>query len=175
MERGEVPAIDFPGVVQALLANALREARLGHATAVEVELSEDAVRVEDDGRGLPVHAHPQSGRPLVEVILTGPRRGPVTTLARVNAHSLWVEVEVHVEGACWTQRYDLAVPAPLTRRGASPRRGTRIACAPLLGTAPTFDGLRELVGAAAREAGPGAAVRVRLRDRRASRDETLVA
>lgn len=175
MERGEVPAIDFAGVVQALVANALREAREGHATSVEVELSEDAVRVDDDGRGLPVQAHPQSGRSLVEVILTGPRRGPITTLARVNAHSLWLEVEVHAEGACWVQRYDLAVAAgPPARRGPSQRRGTRIACAPLLGAAPAFDALCELVRAASREAGPGPEVRVRLRDARAARDETIV-
>lgn len=175
MERPDIPAIDFPGVVQALVANALTEARAGHATAVEVEVSADAVAVSDDGRGLPIHAHPQSGRPLVEVILTGPRRGPVTTLARVNAHSLWLEVEVHADGACWAQRYDLAVPAgALERRGPSRRRGTRLACAPLRGAAPTLAGLRELVRAASREAGPGAEVRVRLRDARAGLDETIV-
>lgn len=165
--------IEFREVAQALLENALREAEEGHCGSIAVEVSDDAIRVADDGRGLPVHPHPRSGRPLAEVILTGPRRGPVNTLARVNAHSLWVELEVHTGGEVWGQRYEFAHPVgPLEKKGASSRHGTTIACAPALGDAPSFDELRGFVREAAAR---GVKVKVRLRDlREPARDETIV-
>src|SRR5690606_34235234 len=103
-------ALDFRGAALALLENALDELAEGHAREVELELGPETIRVRDDGRGLPVHAHPQSGRPLLEVILTGPRRGPRNTLARLNAGCLWLEVLVERDGGRWRQRYELALP-----------------------------------------------------------------
>jgi DNA gyrase/topoisomerase IV subunit B len=170
-----VDAIEFREVAQALLRNALQETAGGHCTTIVVEVSDDSIRVSDDGRGLPLHPHPRSGRPLLEVILTGPRRGPVNTLARINAHSLWLEVEVHHEGSIYGQRYELALPTgPLERRGDTPRRGTTIACAPVLGEAPRFEDLRAYVReVTSHEAGFRG--RVRLRDlRHPARDETIV-
>lgn len=167
--------IDFTGVIEALLANALREAEAGPATAVSVEVGDDAVRVVDDGRGLPVHAHPGSGRPLVEVILTGPRRGPRNTLARVNACSLWLEVESQRDGELFVQRYELARPtSEPRRRGAAVRRGTAITAAPALGAPPDFEGLRALVRRVLEARAPGLRVKVRLRDLRCAKDETIV-
>jgi DNA gyrase/topoisomerase IV subunit B len=170
-----VEPITFTEVAHALLRNALREAAEGHCTTITVEVSDDAVRVTDDGRGLPVHPHPRSGRPLAEVILTGPRRGPVNTLARVNTHSLWLEVEVHRDGEVWGQRYEFATPLrTLEKRGPSTRRGTTIACAPAVGDPPAFDALRTFLReATVREGGP-IKVKVRLRDLREARDETIV-
>ncbi len=56
------------------------------------------------------------------------------------------------------------------------RRGTTVFCAPSIGQAPDWNGLRELVRAATRPApgGPPLKVKVRLRDHRAARDETIV-
>lgn len=164
--------VDFLGVVRALLLNALREAKGGHAAEVAVEVGDDAVRVTDDGRGLPVHAHPQSGRPLVEVILTGPRRGPANTLARVNAHCLWLEVETHAGGATWFQRYEAAKPEADLARKADARRGTAITAAPALGAPPSFDALRDLACEALSEV-QVPKVRLRLKDARSARDETI--
>ncbi|RMG08301.1 MAG: hypothetical protein D6731_22085 [Planctomycetota bacterium] len=164
----------FRDVVVALLENAVDEARAGHCRVIDVELSADAVRVSDDGRGLPLGPHPQSGRPLSEVILTGPRRGPRNTLARVNAACLWLELRVCRDGALWAQRFEFARPEkPLERRGAATGSGTTITAAPAQGEAPSFEELRECVRALS-SSGLGRAVRVRLRDRRASRDETIV-
>lgn len=167
--------IEFKEVADALLRNALQEAHQGPCTTITVEVSDDAVRVSDDGRGLPVHAHPRSGRPLAEVILTGPRRGPVNTLARINAHSVWLEVEVHRDGAVWGQRYDFAHPTtPLEKTGPSARHGTLIACAPALGDAPSFDEVRALVRQVSAEE-RGVQVKVRVRDlREPAREETIV-
>lgn len=168
--------IEFREVARALLHNALREAQEGRCGAIVVEISDDAVRVTDDGRGLPVHPHPGSGRPLAEVILTGPRRGPVNTLARVNANSTWLEVEIHSDGQRWAQRYEFALPTtPLEHKGATTRQGTTIACAPALGAAPAFDDLRAFVRETAMEKAMKATkVRIRLRDLREARDETIV-
>lgn len=167
--------LDFAAVTRALLRNALHEAREGRCGRIEVEVSSDAVRVDDDGPGLPVHPHPRSGRPLAEVILTGPRRGPVNTLARVNAHCTWLEVEVHTGSERWGQRYEFALPTrPLERRGPSARQGTTIVCAPALGAPPGLDDLRALVKDLWAEPGPPPRVEVRLRDLREPGDETVV-
>ncbi|MCO5171072.1 MAG: hypothetical protein M9894_32510 [Planctomycetes bacterium] len=168
--------IDFAAAAEALLRNALHEAREGRCARIEVEVSADTLRVTDDGPGLPVHPHPRSGRPLTEVILTGPRRGPTNTLARLNAHCTWLEVEVHVDGERWTQRYELALPmGPLERRGPTSRRGTTIACAPVLGAPPALDDLRALLRALSAEPGPPPRVEVRLRDlREPAGGETIV-
>lgn len=169
--------MEFDDVAHALLRNALREAQEGRCGTIFVEVSDDAVRVTDDGRGLPVHPHPRSGRPLAEVILTGPRRGPTNTLARINKNSTWLEVEIHSGGQLWTQRYEFALPiTPLENKGATTRQGTMIACAPALGAAPAFDDLRAFVRETTTRKMGGSAVkvRVRLRDLREARDETIV-
>ena len=168
---------EFGDVVLALLDNALTEAQGrvgGDPPRIEIELGDDAVRVRDDGRGLPVQPHPQSGRPLLEVILTGPRRGPRNTLARVNAACLWLDVTVHQDGAEWQQRYELARPTGLlVRRGPSERTGTEITCAPVLGGRPTFEEVRDYLQSLADEDLPQQ-VRVDLRDLREARGETIV-
>ena len=165
--------LEFPDVVRALLDNALDEVEAGHCTAVAVDLYDDAVRVSDNGRGLPVHAHPRSGRSLLEVILTGPRRGPRNTLARVNADCAWLEVEIHRDGSLWRQRYEFAKPADMLRkRGAATRpQGSAIAAAPARGHAPSFDAVCDLVRARG-VTGPAPA-KVRVRDYREARDETI--
>lgn len=43
----------------------------GHATYVKVTIAEDgSIIVEDDGRGIPVSIHPQTGKSTVETVLT---------------------------------------------------------------------------------------------------------
>ncbi len=143
-------ALDFRGAALALLENALDELAGGHAREVELELGAETIRVRDDGRGLPVHAHPQSGRPLLEVILTGPRRGPRNTLARLNAGCLWLEVSVERAGERWRQRYELALPAgPPERVGAATGSGTTVTCAPSRGAPPALEELERAVRARA--------------------------
>ena len=58
-------------LVQEAVDNGVDEALAGHATRVEVTLHADgSVTVADDGRGMPVDAHPSRKLPGVEVILT---------------------------------------------------------------------------------------------------------
>jgi hypothetical protein len=51
--------------------NSVDEAVAGHASSIEVTLYKDgSIKVQDDGRGMPVDMHPEQNMPGVEVILT---------------------------------------------------------------------------------------------------------
>ena len=141
--------LDYPAVLAAVLKNAFDQAH-ARGGALEVELRSDgSFRVRDEGEGFPVHPHPFSKRPLVEVILMGPRRGPRNTLAKVTASSLWLELETNREGRRYRQRYEFAKPSgPLEALGPSPGEGSVVCVAPAEGAPPSFpalvDMLREL-------------------------------
>ncbi|BCG65058.1 MAG: topoisomerase IV subunit B [Methyloprofundus sp.] len=58
-------------LVQEVVDNSVDEAMAGHASSIEVTLFKDgSVKVQDDGRGMPVDMHPEQNMPGVEVILT---------------------------------------------------------------------------------------------------------
>lgn len=166
--------LEFRRVVEALLQNALDLAQQEAVHAIDLEISADLVRIGDDGPGLPMQPHPFSGRPLLEVIMTGARREAMNTLARLNASCLWLDVEIHRDGELWFQRYEFARPtAPPKQRGTAVRQGTTISCAPARGEPPTFEQLRAMVRRLTQDT-PGVKVKVRIRDAREAQDETIV-
>ncbi|NOR79269.1 MAG: DNA topoisomerase IV subunit B, partial [Methyloprofundus sp.] len=58
-------------LVQEVIDNSVDEAVAGYASNIEVVLYKNgSVRVQDDGRGMPVDMHPEQNMPGVEVILT---------------------------------------------------------------------------------------------------------
>ena len=58
-------------LVQEVVDNSVDEALAGYCDAIEVTLLPDGgVRVQDNGRGIPVDMHPVEKRPAVEVVLT---------------------------------------------------------------------------------------------------------
>src|SRR5260370_33632105 len=58
-------------LVYEVVDNSVDEALAGYATDIQVTLLADGgVRVNDDGRGIPVDEHPVEHRPAVEVVLT---------------------------------------------------------------------------------------------------------
>lgn len=58
-------------LVKEIADNAIDEAIAGVATRVDITLMADGgVRVEDDGRGIPVDLHPKTGKSTLETVLT---------------------------------------------------------------------------------------------------------
>ncbi|GAA4688098.1 DNA topoisomerase (ATP-hydrolyzing) subunit B [Pseudonocardia yuanmonensis] len=128
-------------LIWEVVDNAVDEAMAGYATRVEVTLTADGgVRVVDDGRGIPVDMHPVEKKPAVEVVLTVLHAGGKfdgksyavsgglhgVGVSVVNALSSRLEVEIHVSGHVWTQRYDHSVPGVLHKGEATKRTGTSI-------------------------------------------------
>jgi DNA gyrase subunit B len=128
-------------MIQEVVDNSVDEALAGYADRVHVTLLADGgVRVEDNGRGIPVDMHPVEKRPTVEVIMTvlhaggkfdgksyavsGGLHGVGVTV--VNALSTVLEVRIWRDGSEWFQRYDMAKPGPLEHVGPTKKRGTQI-------------------------------------------------
>ena len=131
-----------------ILDNAMDEAVAGHASMIEFSLEAgNAVTVRDNGRGIPVDAHPKfTDRSALEVILTtlhsggkfsgnayatsGGLHGVGSSV--VNALSSRLEVEVARARAVWRQEYERGRPlGPLAKVGAvQNRRGTQIRFVP---------------------------------------------
>jgi topoisomerase IV subunit B len=112
-------------LVQEVVDNSVDEALAGHAREIEVVLHADGtVEVADDGRGMPVDAHPEHGLTGVELILTRLHAGGKfdnetyqfsgglhgVGVSVVNALSSWLEVEVKQGGQLYRQRYERGEP-----------------------------------------------------------------
>ena len=128
-------------MVWEVVDNSVDESLAGHADRVHVTLLADGgVRVEDNGRGIPVDEHPVEKRPAVEVIMTvlhaggkfdgksygvsGGLHGVGVTV--VNALSTRLDVQVWTQGKEWKQSYAYAKPGPLVEVGPTKKRGTAI-------------------------------------------------
>ena len=125
-----------------LIDNAVDESAAGFCSEISLRLHADgSCTIEDDGRGIPVDIHPQTGRPACEVVLTALHSGAkfdkssyATTaglhgvgLSCVNALSERLLLEVWRDGHHHRQAFSRGVPAGgLERVAESERRGTRI-------------------------------------------------
>jgi DNA gyrase subunit B len=129
-------------LVQEIVDNSVDEAMAGHADNIEVTILRDgAIRVIDNGRGIPVDIHPVEKKSTVEVVLTilhaggkfggggyavsGGLHGVGSSV--VNALSERLDVEVRRQGNVYRQSYRSGVPvAPLEKGEASDESGTTI-------------------------------------------------
>ncbi|MDH6134624.1 DNA gyrase subunit B [Kitasatospora sp. MAA4] len=129
-------------LVQEVVDNSVDEAMAGHADTIAVTiLADGAVRVVDNGRGIPVGIVPGQDKPAVEVVLTVLHAGGKfggggyavsgglhgVGVSVVNALSTRLAIEIHTEGSRWTQEYKQGVPtAPLAKHEATDRTGTSV-------------------------------------------------
>ncbi len=129
-------------LVYEIVDNAVDEALAGHCDTISVVLLEDGgVRVQDNGRGIPVDMHPVERRPAVEVVLTTLHAGGKfdgqsyavsgglhgVGAAVVNALSTRMEVEIRRDGRIWTQSYARSVPGQLEQGAETGDTGTTVA------------------------------------------------
>ncbi len=112
-------------LVLEIVDNSIDEALAGACDRIEITIHKNgAVTVEDNGRGIPVGIHPQTGRPAVEVVMTTLHAGGKfgsggykvasglhgVGASAVNALSEWLVVEVKQQGHIWRQRYEKGRP-----------------------------------------------------------------
>jgi DNA gyrase subunit B len=127
-------------LVYEVVDNSVDEALAGEADTIHVTLLADGgVRVQDNGRGIPVDEHPVEHRPALEVVMTTLHAGGKfdgksyavsgglhgVGVSVVNALSWMLEVEVRRDGYVWTQDYERGVPmGPVVRGAATQDLGT---------------------------------------------------
>ena len=129
-------------LVYEIVDNSVDEALAGHCDTINVTITKDGwIRVQDNGRGIPVSVHPTEGVSTVQVVLTilhaggkfggggyavsGGLHGVGASV--VNALSSKLRGAVAREGHYWTQSYSIGVPdAPLVKGKETDLHGTMI-------------------------------------------------
>jgi len=122
--------------------NSIDEALAGYCTRVDVTLHADkSITVEDNGRGIPVDIHRDTGLPGVTVAMTMLHAGGKfggggykfsgglhgIGVSAVNALSKWLVVEVRRDGKIYRQRFERGeVKSDLEVVGKSRTTGTRV-------------------------------------------------
>ncbi len=129
-------------LIWEVVDNSVDEALAGRCDHIEVTLTADgAIRVVDDGSGIPVDMHAKQNRPALEVVLTVLHAGGKfdsqayavsgglhgVGVSVVNALSERLVARVHRDGEIWTQAYARGVPqGPIESVGETDRTGTEI-------------------------------------------------
>jgi DNA gyrase subunit B len=127
-------------LVYEVVDNSVDEALAGHCDRIVVTLLADGgVRVEDNGRGIPVDEHPVEREPALTVVLTTLHAGGKfgggsykvsgglhgVGVSVVNALSSRLRVEVKRDGYRWTQEFENGEPTgDLQRHEATEETGT---------------------------------------------------
>ncbi|MDH6182358.1 DNA gyrase subunit B [Microbacteriaceae bacterium SG_E_30_P1] len=127
-------------LVYEVVDNSVDEALAGYCDTIAVTLLRDGgVRVQDNGRGIPVGLNKQENKSTVEVVMTILHAGGKfggggyavsgglhgVGISVVNALSRHVDTEVRREGYVWRMSFENGVPrAPLAQGEASTETGT---------------------------------------------------
>ena len=155
MYIGDTTTRGLHHLVYEVVDNSIDEAMAGFCQNIHVTLHADgSVSVVDDGRGIPVDAHGDSGKSALEVVLTkvhaggkfdhdtykvsGGLHGVGVTV--VNALSEWLEAEVRRDGQVWQQDYQQGqAEGPVRALGPAKTTGTTIRFLPDATIFPKID------------------------------------
>ena len=129
-------------LVYEVVDNCIDEAMAGYCDTILVVLEKnDTVRVEDNGRGIPVDIHPEEGVSALELVLTRLHAGGKfdkgsykvsgglhgVGVSVVNALSTGMEAIVCRDGFEYVQKFAPGEPlGPVAKRGETQKRGTTI-------------------------------------------------
>lgn len=140
MYIGSIGTKGLNHLIYEIADNAVDEHLAGYCSEIRVTLNADGTAtIKDNGRGIPVGIHPKAGIPAVEVVFTvlhaggkfgdggykisGGLHGVGASV--VNALSVWLEVEIRVDGGVHKQRYERGkVIDPLRQVGTCRKNDT---------------------------------------------------
>lgn len=127
-------------LVYEVVDNSIDEALQGYCSEIYVAINQDgSVTVKDNGRGIPVEVHPQTGRSTLETVLTVLHAGGKfggggykvsgglhgVGVSVVNALSKWLVSEISRNGKVYRQTYEKGIPtSELEVVGESKHTGT---------------------------------------------------
>lgn len=119
-------------LVWEVLDNSIDEALGGYANTITIELlPENIVHMTDNGRGIPVDIHKQTGKSALETVLTVLHAGGKfggggykvsgglhgVGVSVVNALSEYFEAEIHRDGRVYRQTYSKGKPTSELKKG----------------------------------------------------------
>lgn len=127
-------------LIWEVVDNSIDEAMAGYCSHIEIKLHQDnSISVQDNGRGIPVEKHPQTGISTVETVLTVLHAGGKfggggykvsgglhgVGISVVNALSTRTEVTVERDGGKHFVAFAKGIPVePLSQTGKSKSNGT---------------------------------------------------
>ena len=133
-------------LVYEVIDNSIDEAMAGFGRAITVTIHVDgSISVIDEGRGIPVDLHAESGKSALEIVLTKVHAGGKfdhnaykvsgglhgVGVTAVNALSEWLEAEVRRDGQVWRQNFEKGeATGPVQAVGPAKSTGTKVTFLP---------------------------------------------